>query len=291
MHAVELTEEGDVKRSLSLAAVIVFGLAGNSQANLGWRDKINSLWPEKPIQIDGRATEWSESPVVEVGGLSFRAMNDASNLYLLIRGANDEGRILLSGNYRQNVAIWFLKADHKTRVWGINLDFSRAHAPEPEMEGGRRHPRELVALSDMGMAPEMVMPEGLEVSTSTFPAEFAFQADLSSERGRQPIYEIRIPLAMIEYKGRSIAFDIVSSEISPQVKAELQERRSGEHAGGENKGEGRGGSPGGGRGGGMGRHGRGMGGPGGGRGGAAAVELPKPLHLQLVVSLAKGPKS
>ena len=77
------------------------------------------ITPEKAVQVDGRATEWSQWPVVETGGLSVRAMNDSSNLYLLIRGANDDGRILLSGNYRQNVTIWFLKPDHKTRAWGI----------------------------------------------------------------------------------------------------------------------------------------------------------------------------
>ena len=223
-----------VKKSILFAAFALLGLAIPSQAMLGLRDKVDSLWPDKPIVIDGRATEWSEFPVVEVGGLSFRARNDSSNLYLLIRGANDDGRILLSGNYRQNVGLWFLKPDEKTKAWGITLDFGRAHAPEPAMDGSPDHPRDMVTLSDMGIAPEMVMPQGLEVSTAAFPTDFAFQADLSSARGRQPIYEIQIPLSMIEHKGRTIFFDVVSSEVSPEAKAELQ-RQSSDHSGGENK--------------------------------------------------------
>jgi len=284
-----------MKKSLLPAAVIVMALTGHSQAFLSMRDQVDSLWPEKPVEIDGRATEWSEMPVVEVEGLSFRAMNDASHLYLLIRGANPDGRSLLGGNYRQSVTVWILKPDHKTKAWGINLDFSRAHAPEPLMEGGQLHEREIITLSDMGIAPEMVLQQGLEVSTTTFPPEFAFQADLSSQHGRQPVYEIRIPLTMVEHKGRTIDFDVVSSDISPEVKAELQGHLSSGGGSSQGSGGGQGGGSGGGSGGGhggggMGRHGRGMGGSGGGRG-ASAAELSKPIHLQLTVKLTKGPKS
>ena len=284
-----------MKRRVWYVSVMVLMATQAAHAFLG-RDKVDSLWPKKPVQIDGRAAEWSEMPVVEVQGLSFRAMNDTANLYLLIRGANPDGRSLLGGNYRQNVTVWILKPDHKSKAWGMNLDFSHAHAPEPDMEGGRIHEREMINLSDMGIAPEMVLQQGLEVSTTTFPAEFAFQADLSSQHGRQPVYEIRIPLTMVEHKGRTIYFDVVSSDISPEVKAELQGRRSsGESKGGGSQGSGggegggSGGGSGGGRGGGMGggRHGRG-GGSGGGRGGPSTVELPKPIHLQMTVSLAKS---
>lgn len=280
-----------MKKTVWIACILGLGAAQTAHASF-LRDKVESLWPEKPVEIDGRATEWSEMPVVEVEGLSFRAMNDASNLYLLIRGANPGGRSLLGGNYRQNVTVWFLKPDHKSKAWGLNLDFSHAHPPEPVMEGGRMHEREMITLSDMGIAPEMVLQEGLEVSTTTFPPEFAFGADLSSQHGRQPVYEIRIPLTMVEHKGRTLYFDVVSSDISPEMKAELQGRRSsGESNAGSSQGSGGGqsggssGSPAGGHGGG--RHGRGGGG-GGGRAGPTTAELPKPIHLQLTVSLAKA---
>jgi hypothetical protein len=278
-----------IKPYFPLSVIVVLALASVSPPAFAWRDGISSLWPDKPIQIDGRATEWSEFPVVEVGGLSFRARNDSSNLYLLVRGANDDGRILLSGNYRQNVALWFLKPDDKTKAWGITLDFGRAHAPEPVMENGVARVPEIISLSDMGVVPEMVVPQGLEVSTAAFPSGFDFQADLSSERGRQPIYEICIPLTMLEHKGRSIAFDVVSSDIPPGVKTELQSAKPAESTAGQNKsgGTSSGGAPsGGGHGGG--RRGRGMG--GGGGGGAKSADLPKPVTLHLSVSLAKEPR-
>ncbi len=64
--------------------------------------------------------------------MGFRAMNDGSNFYLLIRGTDSDGRNLLAGIIpKQNVTLWFLKADHKTNDWGINLDFSRAQEPTP----------------------------------------------------------------------------------------------------------------------------------------------------------------
>jgi hypothetical protein len=272
-----------MKKGIWIIGIFLLTAARSGHA-LSWRTSVDSQWPEKPIQIDGRATEWSEMPVVEEGGLAIRAMNDASNLYLLIRGANDDGRILLSGNYRQNVVVWFLKPDHKSKAWGINVDFSHAHPPEPLLVDGQVHSREMISLSDMGIEPEMVLPQGLEVSTTSFPSDFAFQADLSSQHGRQPIFEIQIPYSMVEHKGRTIYFDVVSSEVSPDVKAELQAQPSG----GENKDGGSQGSSGGMGGG---HHKRGMGGSGGGHGGATAVQPPKPIHLQLTVSLAKAPRS
>ena len=265
-----------MKRALWIAGVIVLGGSPPSHAFLG-RDTVSSLWPDKPVQIDGRAVEWSDMPVVEDSGMSFRAMNDASYLYLLIRGTTADGRVLLAGNYRQNMTFWILKPDHKSNAWGINLDFGRAHAPAPDM------PPTLVSY---GIEPERVLPEGLEVSTGTFPQDFEFQADLSSQRGRQPIYEVRIPLSMIDYKNRTIYIDVVSSEISPEVKAELQSTKPEEHAS-EKPPEGGGQSP---AGGGGGRHHRGGGGSHGGSSAASSVGMPKPVHLHLTIELKKEPK-
>ena len=95
----------------------------------------------------------------------------------------------MSGRYRQNVTLWFLKPDKKSRAWGINLDFGRAHATDSNNA-------EPPTLASVGIAPEEVLPQGLEVSTAALPSEMEFAADLSSQNGRQPIYEIRIPLAL-----------------------------------------------------------------------------------------------
>ena len=215
--------------------------------------------------------------MLEEMGISFRAMNDASNLYLLVRGTNSDGRVLMSGKFRQNVTFWFLSADQKSRVWGINLDFSRAHSPEAGAPP---------TLAAYGIAPEKVVPQGLEVSTATFPSDLEFQADLSSQLGRQPIYEIRIPLALIEPQSKSIYMDFVTSEVSPDVKAELQSagagQRSSEGGSGGGSSSGGGGMRGGSR-----RH-RGGGAQGGS--GSKAIEAPKPLDLHLTIGLAKEPK-
>ena len=106
-------------------------------AFLGIGFGVQSRLPDGPVQIDGRATEWALMPVLETHGLSFRAMNDASNLYLLIRGTDSDGRILLSGQYRQNVTLWFLNPSGKTKTWGILFDF--LHASVPDSGPGRTH--------------------------------------------------------------------------------------------------------------------------------------------------------
>jgi uncharacterized membrane protein YgcG len=273
-----------MKRIPWLIFFLAIATARPSHAFLGWRDTLQGLWPAGPVQIDGRATEWSEMPVVEDGGVSFRAMNDESNLYLLLRGANDDGRILLSGRYRQNLTLWFLKPDHKTRLWGIDLDFSRAKPLDQE------HPSSgAPTFADLGITPEKVLPQGLEISTTTFPSEIELQADLSSQHGRQPVYEMRIPLTLLERKGKSIYLDFVSSEVSPELKADLQASQAerteeGSHgAGGSSSGGGGSGAMGGGR------HHRGGGGSRGG-GQKPALQLPNPVHVQLTIQLAKNPK-
>jgi len=57
-----------MKRISALASIILLVAAPVVHAFFG-RDKVESLWPEKPVEIDGRATEWSEMPVLEVEGL------------------------------------------------------------------------------------------------------------------------------------------------------------------------------------------------------------------------------
>jgi hypothetical protein len=256
-----------------IVAVGILCAARPAQALFG-RDKIASLWPAGPVQVDGRATEWSDMPVLDEHGIGFHAMNDADNLYLLIGGTAGDGRLLLSGKSGQNVTLWFLKSDGKTKDWGINLDFSRAQTPTVESP---------TLLSDWGIAPERVVPQGLEVSTTTFPPEIEFHADLSSQRGRQPAYEMRIPLSLIAHKGKSIDFDFAATEISNDVRAELlalPPPAPAKSAAQPDSGMG---------GGGGGHHHHGGGGPSGGSP-VAAADLPKRLNLHLSVELTKEPK-
>ena|GEM_PF-1128159 len=264
----------------------ILGTATAQAAYAFGRDKVESLWPEKPVVIDGRATEWTLMPVLEDEGLGFRAMNDASNLYILIRGTANNGRVQLSGRYRQNVTLWFLKADHKTKDWGIMLDFTGA---KPLSSVQDWQSLDTIPLSAFGITPEMILPQGLEISTAALPADIEFQADLSSQHSRQPVYEMCIPLQRLQRNGKSIYVDFVTTEVSPEVRAEVQSIATETHGGGNGSvgNQGAGGSPGGHGG----RHrGGGMGGQNGGQG-TSSVELPKPLDLHLTIRLAKDIKS
>jgi hypothetical protein len=256
-------------------AGILLSAGQPAQAFFG-RDKIASLWSSAPVQIDGRATEWSDMPLLDEEGIGFRAMNDGANLYLLIGGTAADGRLLLSGKSGQTITLWFLKPDGKTKEWGIDLDFSRAEDPTVDSP---------TTLGDWGIAAERVVPQGLEVSSTTFPTEIEFQADLSSQRGRQPLYEMRIPLALIEHKGRTIDFDFVTTDITNERRAELLALPI-PQAPKKQTTDGSSGAP---AGGGGGRHHHGGGAPGGGSA-ASATDLPKRFTLHLSVGLVKAPK-
>jgi len=256
-----------MKKTRWLSAIVLVSAVLPAYALFG-RDKIASLWPSSPVVIDGRAMEWSDMPLLDEDGVGFRAMNDSTNLYLLIGGTANDGRLLLSGKSGQNITLWFLKSDGKTRDWGIDLDFSQEDDPTVASP---------TKLSDWGLAPERVIQQGLEVSTTTFPAEIDFQADLSSQRGRQPLYEMRIPLTMIEHKGRSIDADFVTTDITYERRAQLlslpppQSARTMTPEGGGH------------------HHHAGGGAPGGGSAESTA-DLPKRLNLHLVIGLAKEPR-
>ena len=251
------------------------------------RDPVESLWSDKAVQVDGRATEWPEKPALEEEGLGFRAMNDSATLYLLIRGETSDGRMVLSGRYRQDVTLWFVKPDGTSRAWGINLDFSHAHrpaetpaaAPPPVTAAAAGDTNEkIITLSAMGVVSELVIPVGLELSTATLPSGIALQANLSRQNGQQPLYEIGIPLKMIEHQSDSILMDFVTSSVSPDVMAQLQSGRSGQRSS-DGGGDSTGGSGGGG-----GRHHRGGGSQGGG---SPLIATPSPVDLHLEITLTQ----
>lgn len=223
------------------------------------------------MQIDGHAAEWPQTPALEEEGLSFQAMNDASNLYLLIRGTGGDGRTALTGRFRQNVTLWFVKPDGITRAWGLNLNFSHAHSPEEFPGAAHGDAGETpVSLSSMGVVPELVIPQGLQLSTATLPSEIQLQADLPHKNDRQPLCEIGIPLKMIEHQGTSIYADFVTSQVTSDA---IRQSQSGQSGSGE--------------GGGGGHHHHGGGSQGGG---SRSIEPPNPLDLHLEIALAEKPK-
>ena len=129
----------------------------------------------------------------------------------------------------------------------------------------------------------MVTPQGLEVSSSTLPSDIELQAHLSSELGRQPVYEIRIPLEKMERHGKAIRTLFVSTDVSPEVKTELLSAKSGKSESSVSASSGTSSSG----------HGGGRHGHGGGASGSASgssVQIPRPMNLPITIDLVKPPK-
>jgi len=287
------------KLGVTACAVLFFLLAGTRDCHAfwWWRDSIASRWTDKPVPVNGIDMEWGQTNVLEDAGLTFRARNDSSNLYLMIATNGREGRSLLTGTYRQDVTFWFLGPNGKTKTWGICLAFSRFEkstgGAEDKREGpaGEAGPERPAATADQGscdgfvprpyqergrdapfpgrgsdVKPGMVLAAGVEVSTP-LPSDVAFHADLS---GREPAYMLRIPLSKLNsLKGKTIPFNFVTSEVSTELKSQFEVKNAGPAGGpGTGASQGSGMTGGGGMGGGMG--GAGMGGGmmgGGGMGG------------------------
>ncbi|HEX4047613.1 MAG TPA: hypothetical protein VH309_07255, partial [Elusimicrobiota bacterium] len=112
-------------RKLILALLLTSAAASGARAMMWWRDKISSSWAEKPVSMDGGEEQWSASSETDETSVIFRAMNDSSNLYLLVTPDGQDGKGLLTGGYRQDAALWFLGPDKKTRVWGVGIPYSR----------------------------------------------------------------------------------------------------------------------------------------------------------------------
>src|SRR5260370_3861976 len=59
-------------------------------------------------------------------------MTDGSDLYLKLTASTREGRAQLTGFARQDVTLWFFKADGKTRSWGLRMPYSRMTPPDED---------------------------------------------------------------------------------------------------------------------------------------------------------------
>ena len=255
-----------------LTPLLLCGVAGSTFASL-FRDSIASVWTDQPAQIDGRATEWAEQPVMEDGGVSIRAMNDATMLYVLLTGTSSEGRITLAGLYRQAVTLWFMKSDGKTKDWAMSLDFTNAELPEDDAHRGNDP-----TLADYGVMPVRLHTQGLEVTSTTLPTDFAFQADLTSRYGRQPVYELAIPLASVTPRGRVVYAWLQTAPVSPEIRAELTTSgRTTTPTSSSDTVSGIGG-----------RHHHAN--PGSGGNPNAAVTIPKPINMRLALKLAEASK-
>ena len=277
---------------LTLSAALLLIGASGADAALWGRSKIPSRFATGPVQLDGRGPAWTGADETEESGIGFRSVNDASNLYLLLTPEDGNGRSLLRGTFHQDVTVWFLGADGKSRAWGIRLPFAGADAPLDLRERGS-------GPEALAVEPQFVAVDGIRVSTAPLSPEIEVKADLSD---RDPIYGLRIPTQRLTVKGKTVLIDLVSGEPPEDVKKELANRRAAyeqrAQTGGSSGGS-SGGAQGGWSGGAAGGRGmrgggsmRGGGRHGGGQGGGGAPrshplpEPPAPVALKLSIRLA-----
>lgn len=290
--------------------VLAVGFLASPCLALFGRTKLKSAKASGGAALDGRGAAWQDAEPFADSGLALRALNDGSNLYLLLSAENREGRGLLHGVAGQEIALWFMEAGGKKRAWGI------AFVPEA---GAGPGPRELES--------RKVSVEGVRVATSPVPADIEVAFERSE---RDPSVGLRIPLSSLSVEGGVVPADLVTGEADEETRRRFERMAAegGPRGPFGNRGsgapeEGGGGGPFGGRGGmsgdgpddmgGGGPGGMGGGGPGGmgggprGMGGGrrggmrgagpggggrptrdrAAPEPPKPLEFKLSVRLAK----
>jgi hypothetical protein len=172
----------------SLLAVLLLAPALSAvpaRAGLFGRSKVDSLWTPKPMRVDADDSDWTDSSAYEEDGLAVLAMNDASDLYLLVTAHTRESRDQLSGESHQDVSLWFIAADGKTRRWGARIPFSH----RASVTNALRDP------AGLDPEPEYLQYQGAEISTATLPGDVL---DRLSSAGRRPIWEIKIPLKRLE---------------------------------------------------------------------------------------------
>lgn len=257
-----------------MAAALLL-VPAESRAVRWWWNSVPDRWADKPVKIDGKESDWYTDEECDDAGLSLRAMNDASNLYLLIMADGRDGRALLSGAFRQDFTLWFLGPDHKSRGWGIRSPFSTLGPPDK----GTLDEIELGGAPTIGdIDPELVFARGAAVSTAPWATDIEFRVGLS---GKNPVYELRIPLSKFGAGGRSILFDLTASKIDSEIAKQIQAaggQRPAHKKNPEAEGEGRGG----------------RGGKGHGSGGDSQRSddslVPEALNFQLRLRLAKGPE-
>ena len=186
-----------VLRPLALAAALLG--AAPALAGLFGRSKLVSRWTAVRLAVNGDDSEWADSSAFEEDGLTFMAMNDAQDLYLLVTAHTRDSRDQLSGESHQDLTLWFVGPDGKTRDWGMRIPYSH-RAP---LTNALRDP------AGLDPEPEFVHYDGASISSDTLPGEIV---DRLSSEGRRPIWEIKVPLKRLAVKGskdKSLDLDAV----------------------------------------------------------------------------------
>jgi hypothetical protein len=173
--------------------------AAPARAGLFGRSRLAALWAASPVPVNGDDSDWSDKSSFEEDGFAVFAMNDAKDLYLLITGHTRESRDQLSGESHQDLSLWFVAADGKTRRWGARIPFSH----RSPLTSALRDP------AGLDPEPEQLQYEGASITTSTLPGDVV---DRLAAAGRRPIWELKIPLTRLEPNADgAVAVDFVVS--------------------------------------------------------------------------------
>ena len=169
-----------LRRGPAYALLMLAVFSFVARAGLFGRDKIDARWTSAPLTVNGDDADWSPESAFEADGISVQARNDANDLYLLITAHTRDGHEQLTGEARENVALWAVAADGRTRVWGALLPFShRAALTEALRDPAGADP-----------LPDYAVPARSDVSTGTWPAEIVQRMAISA---RRPVWELKIP--------------------------------------------------------------------------------------------------
>ncbi|HVE14456.1 MAG TPA: hypothetical protein VNI01_13740, partial [Elusimicrobiota bacterium] len=226
----------------------------------GWRDKLPAAWASAPLALDGSEAPWGEAAEVEEPQLDLRALNGPAALYLRLVSDGEDGRSLLGGRFGQDLTVWFLGADGKTRDWGVRVPLRGRDAP------GARDPGAPAELPRFEAA--VVRSSGAASSAEPLPSGVRVTMSLS---GRERILELEVPLSALAVKdGKSLLADLVTSR-SARAETPEPEWRPGQAE--EPRKEGA----------------RGRGERRRLDGGPRALSAPDPLEIRLLVRLARDP--
>ena len=185
-------------------------IASPASAGLFGRDKVESRWLAAPILVNADDADWDTRYAFESDGFSVMARNDANDLYFLITAHTRDGREQLIGEARQNVALWAVAADGRTRTWGASLPFSH----RSPLSDALRDP------AGVDPQPEYAVPAGTSVSTDTWPADMT---DRMGASARRPVWEIKIPRRrLVARPDGTYAFDLTVAGGGPSRPAPIQ---------------------------------------------------------------------
>jgi len=95
-----------------------------------------SRWVDKPIIIDGAASDWIIDDGTEDSGFTFAFSNDDENIYFLISPKTNSTKFLLAAAFDQDFTIWVDTGAHKKKNIGLKLVSARLKR-DAEHRGGR----------------------------------------------------------------------------------------------------------------------------------------------------------